>query len=345
MIRATLIALLALFPAAAPAAGLDAWLARLARAEAAFEADCAALREREPPPGAVWLRLGPAGVEIAPADAASAEAAAFWAEAALGARAAALALYGQAEGEGLALRPVMIETGAAGVSVHDGAALSRGDACDALRRMTPALGGAAPSGNPFGAAREKAASGLAAPVGGFAEARLESAPPEGATARGPDGVTAEIGTDEKGAPLLAVSVSGDARPGETEVRIYAPGDPFRPAATLPLRILPAAAPAPAATGGALAPGGTAEGVLPLGGEARLSIEVTEPGRFAFASAPGADLTGRIETADGRPLSADDDSGSGYGFRFSAELQPGRYYLSLRHCCGGGGHFSVISSPE
>lgn len=128
MTRAALALLILAGPAGA--AGLDAWLSALARAEAEFEAACALLREAEAPAGLVWLRLGAEGVEIAPATPEDAAAAAFWAEAALGATRAAEALYGQAAGAGLDAAPVMIETGPAGVSLHDGAALATGDACE-----------------------------------------------------------------------------------------------------------------------------------------------------------------------------------------------------------------------
>ncbi|MFV0475918.1 MAG: hypothetical protein ACK5MQ_17200, partial [Pikeienuella sp.] len=119
MRRATALALSTLLLAAPARAeeGREDWLAAVARAEEDFNAACEALRAADPPEGLVWLRLGPGGIEIAPADENAAAAAAFWAEAALGARAAAEALYGRASGEGLKAAPVMIETGPDGVAV------------------------------------------------------------------------------------------------------------------------------------------------------------------------------------------------------------------------------------
>ncbi|WP_340108806.1 hypothetical protein [Pikeienuella sp. HZG-20] len=345
MIRATVFALsLALLAAPGHGAGLEAWLASIGAAERDLDARCEALRAAPPPEGLVWLRLGPNGVEIVPADARAAAAAAFWAEAALGAKAAALALYGQAAGAGLAGAPVMIETGPDGVAVHDGGALRLGDPCDALRRMVSALGGAGASAQPFEDARRKAAARTALAIGGEAVLPLETAP-AGAYARGPDGVRALIEETAKGDALLALRATGDAAPGEAEIRVYAPGDRFHPIAAYPIQILPGPAAPPAPPTGTLSPGGRIAGEVALDGAARIPVVVTEPGRVVFASGPEADFAATLETADGRVIAGDDDSGRGYGFLFSAELTPGRYFLSVNHCCGGGGAFEVIASPD
>lgn len=346
MIRATHFALsLALMAAPAAGQGLESWLAAVAKAEKDFDAACEALRASDPPLGLVWLRLGPKGVEIAPADEDAAAAAAFWAEAALGAKAAAEALYGQAAGAGLDQQPVMIETGPAGVSVNDGGGLDAGDPCDALRRMVPALGGARAGGDPFADARATAAERIALAIGGGAAAPLSAPPPPGAHARGPDGVSVEIETGEDGAAFVTMMANSDAAPGETSIRIYAPGDPFRPIETLPISILPGPDAAPAATAATLAPGGEARGVLSVGGEARLAIEVTEPQRLTFLSTGASDLSARLEAADGSVIAANDDTGSGYEFSIAAELKPGGYFLSLSHCCGGGGAFHISADPK
>ncbi|QIE54786.1 hypothetical protein G5B40_04605 [Pikeienuella piscinae] len=348
MFRAMLFALL-ISTSATPAAGdgLDAWLNAVAAAERDFDASCDALRATQPPQGLVWLRLGPKGVEFVPADESAAAAAAFWAEAALGAEAAAKALYGRATGEGLEADPVMIETGPEGVAVHDGAALRRGDPCDALRRMVPALGGAGASmgGDPFDTARADAASRIPLAIGAAAVAPLEGAPAAGAFARGPDGITAEISANEDGGAFVALKASRDASPGEATLRIYDPGDRFHPVETIDLSILPGAAPAPADAMGALSPGGSIEGALSLGEVARIPVEIAETERIRFASRPGTDIAATLETADGRIVAADDDAGGGYGFAFSAELQPGRYFLSVSHCCGGGGAYAVTAKPN
>ncbi len=340
-------AALALLLAAGPAgaAGLDAWLSALARAESDFEAACETLRAAEAPAGLVWLQLGPNGVEIAPATPEDAAAAAFWAEAALGAKRAAETLYGQAAGAGLAAQPVMIETGPEGISLHDGAALTTGDACDALRRMVSALGGAAPTSSPFEAARDEAGETVSLPRGGAAVAPLAKAPPDGAVARGPDGVLAEIELDGEGAAFVALEAGADAELGETTLRIYTPDDPFRAVAEIPLLILPGEGGETGDVAGALSPGETAEGALALGAEARLTVEVTEPGRIAFASEGATDLAARLETADGAAVAADDDSGADYGFSLGADLRPGRYVLILTHCCGGGGRYHVTATRE
>lgn len=325
-------------------AGLEAYLARVEAAEASFGAACGDMRAAAPPEGRVWLRLGGKGIEIVPADPGAAEAAAFWAEAALGARAAAEQLYGRAVGAALSDAPVMIETGPAGVTVHDGKAMALGDPCDALERIVAALGDGAP-GDPFAAARAAAASAetVALPVGGAATARLGDLPP-GATARGPDGVSARIIETDEG-PQLALSAGADARPGASEARIYGPGDKFRPIEVVPLAILPGAAAVQAAPGGALGPGGRREGDLRVGAEDVVEVVISEATRLRFASEGDADLSAVLESAAGDRIGGDDDSGEGYGFAFSADLPPGRYTLKLRHCCGGGGRYAVTAAPE
>lgn len=344
MIRATVIsALLVLSAAAARAEGLEAWLASVAKAERDLNAACDSLRAAPPPEGLVWLRLGPKGVEIAPADPDAAAAAAFWAEAALGAKAAAEALYGQAAGAELKTRPVTVETGPAGVSIHDGETRRSGDVCDAMRGMVSALGGAGGSGDPFEDAREMSQSGLAVQIGGRNSAPLETPPPAGALVRGPDGVVASVAIGEDGA-RLNLSANRGAVVGDAEVRIYDPADPFRPVEVLPLKVLPGAAP-DAPPPPPLVPGGAAQGTVGIGEIVRIPVNVAETGRVSFSSAPGADFAATLETEAGAPVASDDDSGDGYGFAFSADLQPGNYFLSLNHCCGGGGAYDVKADPR
>ena len=323
--------------------GLEAYLARVDAAEAGLAAACEAFGDARPPEGRVWVRLGAGGVEIAPADETAAEAAAFWAEAALGAQAAAERLYGQAAGDGLKAAPVMIEAKADGVAIHDGKAMTLGDPCDALERLTAAMGAAGP-GNPFAAARSAAAAedSVPLPVGGGATAPLGQAP-EGALAIGPDGVSAEIIETEDGA-ALSLTANADAVPGEALARIYAPGDRFRPVETVPLRILPGPI-EETGQGGAISVGGRHDGAIRLGREETLTLDIRQSGRVRFASEGNADLSAVLETASGEIVAGDDDSGAGYGFGFSAELAPGRYTLRVRHCCGGGGRYAVTASPE
>lgn len=353
MLRASLsvtLTLAVLAPLAGRAAeardvGLEAYLSAVDEAEAGLAAACNAAEGAEPPAGRVWLRLGPNGLEIAPADATGAEAAAFWAEMALGAKRAAAQLYGDAAGAGLAATPVMIETGDSGVAVHDGKAMRLGDVCDALERMVAAMGDGA-EGDPFDAARGAVNSTerLALAVGGRAETALSAAPPAGAVARGPDGVAAEIVETADGARLV-LEASGDAAPGEAVTRIYAPDDPFRPVETVEILVLPGAAAPEASTGGALALGHEIEGLVAEGGSAELTIDIDAEQSVRFASSGATDVAATLVSESGAVVAADDDSGEGYGFAFSATLTPGRYTLKLQHCCGGGGRFAVTATSK
>lgn len=334
--------------AQARGSGLERYLAAVDAAEAGFDAACERARAETAPPGRVWLRLGRQGLEIVPADAEGAAAAAFWADRALGARSAAAALYGRAAGAGLKAAPVMIETGIeGGVAVHDGKAMSLGDVCDALRRLVAAMGdGAIGDADPFAAARDRAAAPerLALAIGGRTEATLSAALPDGATARGPDGVAAEIVATDEG-PRLALEAGADAAPGDAAARIYAPDDPFRPVETVEITILPGAAEATASTSAAIAPDGRIDGIVAGGDAAELTLDVERAGRVRFTSGGGADMAAVLLSESGAVVAADDDSGEGYGFSFSAELAPGRYTLKLTHCCGGGGAFSLTTSSQ
>lgn len=354
MKHATALLLLPLAAFSAPAFaddGLDAYLTAVSTAEADLEAACAALPA--PPAGRVWLRLGPNGVEIAPADAAAAEAAAFWADAALGARTAAETLYGQATGAVLTGRPVMIETSGDGLTaVHDGGARSLGDACGALKRLTGAFGSAGAGGDAFAAARAAAAPApedgaprMALALGGEASLALTEPPPAGALARGPDGIVAWLDYDRNGDATLFASATGDAEPGVGALRLYDPADPFRPVLEAELTILPGDAPAPVETGGEIAPGDVVDGVLPMGAEDTMLLRIETPGRVTVGSDAFADLTAQLTDSDGNVIASDDDSGDGYGFSLSADLRAGEYLLNLTHCCGGGGPFSVTVSAE
>lgn len=351
MFRASLLlSLLAFSPAAAGAetraTGLEAYLQAVDAAEAGFAAACDEARAAPAPQGRVWLRLGRQGLEIVPADADGADAAAFWADRTLGSKRAAAALYGEAAGARLKAKPVMIETGAdGGVTVHDGKAMTLGDACDALRRIVAAMGDGAP-GDPFAAARDLAASPERLPlaIGGRTETTLADGLPEGAEARGPEGVAARIEPGEDG-PTLVLEAGADAAPGDASARIYAPGDPFRPLQTIPVVILPGSAPATGSTGGAISIGEAIEGAVAAGDEAALTLEIREPRRVRFASGGGADMAAELVSESGAVVGRDDDSGQGYGFAFSAELAPGVYTLKLRHCCGGGGRFSLTTTSE
>lgn len=331
--------------AAASAAGAQTTLEDYLRAVEDARAGLAEACENLPadaPEGRVWLRAGPQGVEIAPADPQAAAAAAFWAEAALGARAAASALYGAAATETLAV-PVMIETTAKGVIVHDGAAMSAGAPCDAVARMTAALGGA-PGSDPFDAARDAATAPerTAVPIGGTGAIELSEPAPAGAIARGPDGVLAAISED---GVTIDVEARRGADAGDGDVRIYAPDNPFTPVATAPIRVLPGAAPAESDGPEALQLGGRREGVAPIGEARAFVIEVQEGGRYQFASDGPGDFTGELRSAGGALIASDDDSGKGYGFVIEAALEPGEYTLNLSHCCGGGGRFAVSASSE
>lgn len=326
----------------ARSADLETYLNLVSSTEEDLQKTCLAIAAKAPASGAAWLRMGKQGLEIAPDEARDAEAAAFWAEVALGARAAARRLYGAAAAETFASGPVLIELDQGAASVFAGGARTSGDICDAMTRVVGAMG-AGGAINPFAAARElktKPAAPIA--IGGETEISMEAPPAPGSALRGPDGITAEL-TDDGAIRLTA---NAEASVGAATLRIYREGDTFRAAEEIPLTILPGAdRPLPARQVGALKPGGGFAGDLPLGGAVELEMTLTEARTMTLAAVSDADLTVEILTKSGQPIARDDDSGTGYGFSLNTVLQPGGYVVKITHCCGGGGAFAVSATSE
>lgn len=326
----------------ARSADLETYLALVSATENDLKEACQAAAEKAPATGAAWLRIGQQGLEIAPDEARDAEAAAFWAEVALGARAAARKLYGAAAAETFASGPVLIELDQGAASVFASGARTTGDVCDAMTRVVGAMG-AGGTINPFATARE-VTSAPAAPIaiGGETEISMETPISTGSKLRGPDGITAEL--TEDGA--IRLTANAEATVGTAALRIYHEGDNFRPAEEIPLTILPGAdRPLPARQVGALKPGGGFAGDLPLGGAVELELTLEKAQTLTLAAVSDADLTVEVLTKSGQPVARDDDSGTGYGFSLNTALQPGGYVVKITHCCGGGGAFAVSATSE
>jgi len=328
--------------------GLEAYLKAVETAQVSFEAACEDLRSAAPPDGRVWLRRGANGIEIAPGSAREAEAAAFWAEAALGAHQAAATLYGAAVADKMNATAVMIEARDSKVIVHDGARMAEGNPCDALRNLIRGFGPGGVTGNPFTAARDAASVSdpqrLALAIGGTATTALSTDVPANGRARGPDGIVTEIRTTTEGTELVATATA-DATPGSTEIRLYGADDPFRPVETIELTVVPGAASPVIAAPADLSIGSLFSGLLPLDGEQELRFDIKDEQSVRFSSDVSSDLSAVLETDGGIIIATDDDSGDGYGFALGATLPAGKYRLRLFHCCGGGGPFVVSTSND
>lgn len=321
---------------------LETYLALISATEADLADTCAALTAEAPSAGQAWLRIGDRGLELAPNEARSAEAAAFWAEFALGAWQAARALYGQAAGRAFISGPVLIEINGDAATIFDGEARSGGDLCAAMTRLVGVMGGAAAS--PFATARDTLSRPIApVAIGGETQIELESSYSPDTILRGPDGVAAIIGED---GATIALSATADATIGDSALRIYAQGDPFKPIDEIPITILPGAdTPLPQRQIGALTVGGAFSGDLPMGGVVELDISLKDARRLTVAGTTNADLKVEILSKSGVGVAADDDSGDGYGFSISANLPAGAYVVKVTHCCGGGGAFVVSATSE
>ena len=73
------------------------------------------------------------------------------------------------------------------------------------------------------------------------------------------------------------------------------------------------------------------------------ITVGQAGTLRVSSAGPTDVSGRLETADGAVVAADDDGGDWYNFSLEGAVAPGTYLLSVTHCCAGTGAYGLSSS--
>ena len=73
------------------------------------------------------------------------------------------------------------------------------------------------------------------------------------------------------------------------------------------------------------------------------ITVGQAGTLAISSAGPTDVSGRLETAEGAVVAADDDGGDWYNFSLEGAVAPGTYLLSVTHCCAGTGAYGLSSS--
>lgn len=71
-----------------------------------------------------------------------------------------------------------------------------------------------------------------------------------------------------------------------------------------------------------------------------SLRITAPGMLAVNSQGSSDVTARLMDRNGNPVASNDDSGPGYNFGMQTPVNPGNYFLSVQHCCGGGGNYRI-----
>lgn len=71
-----------------------------------------------------------------------------------------------------------------------------------------------------------------------------------------------------------------------------------------------------------------------------ALSVTTPGLLSVSSHGSSDLTAHLLDSRGNPVASNDDGGAGYNFGIQAAVSPGRYLLSVQHCCGGNGKYQL-----
>ena len=71
-----------------------------------------------------------------------------------------------------------------------------------------------------------------------------------------------------------------------------------------------------------------------------ALRVSQPGTLAIRSHGSSDVTAQLMDGHGNPVASNDDDGDGYNFGIQSQVSPGKYMLSVRHCCGGGGNYQI-----
>ena len=90
--------------------------------------------------------------------------------------------------------------------------------------------------------------------------------------------------------------------------------------------------------------GGAVGRLETAGDVDMfKITVGQAGTLAISSVGPTDVVGRLETAEGAAVAAEDDGGDWYNFSLEGAVAPGTYLLSVTHCCAGTGAYGLSSS--
>ena len=90
--------------------------------------------------------------------------------------------------------------------------------------------------------------------------------------------------------------------------------------------------------------GDAVGRLEAAGDVDMfKITVEQAGTLSISSVGPTDVFGRLETAEGAAVAADDDGGAWYNFSLEGAVAPGTYLLSVTHCCAGTGAYALSSS--
>ncbi|MBM3505585.1 MAG: hypothetical protein FJX65_17175 [Alphaproteobacteria bacterium] len=198
---------------------------------------------------------------------------------------------------------------------------------------------------------------------------LATTPPVVST---PAGFVVLAATASKERAEVKLSIPADAPLGISGLHVFNEGRPFRPVASVDLRVVGSVEELEAlATGRPVADnsqvvrgtaaetladdvGNTAATAATLVERADGRIEVpgdvdvyrivlSAPGVLTASSSGPTDLAATLTGEDGATLASDDDSGAWYNFSLSKLLPAGTYFLNVRHCCNGTGRYTVSIS--
>ena len=176
------------------------------------------------------------------------------------------------------------------------------------------------------------------------------------TVQAPLGISVRQASLAGGEVTVTLAISGEAPLGPGRLLAFRPGKAMAPVDSFEVFVTRASAGNPAAPtddhGAAVASatplglGGSVVGSLgAVGDEDLFAVTLAAPATLTLRSSGGSDLTGQLEDGAGAVLAADEDGGDWYNFQIVRALAAGTYYLRVRHCCQGGGDYTVSAAAQ
>ena len=161
--------------------------------------------------------------------------------------------------------------------------------------------------------------------------------------------------------------------GLSAIHLFNEGRPFRPVASLALRVVGSLDELNALASGQKIPdysqvaagsgtvealaddhantaaqatelSGTVQGRIEVAGDVDVfRIALATAGSLSIVSSGPTDVAAILRSADGEELARDDDHGAWYNFSLTKVLPAGTYFLFVSHCCGGTGRYQVTET--
>lgn len=169
--------------------------------------------------------------------------------------------------------------------------------------------------------------------------------------QGPPGIYVDTASiDADGKVTVSLRTTGEAALGPAELLMFNNGRSITPTDQFAIFVVDGAGAAepPAddngdtiATATAIEAGVDVDGQLERASDTDMfAVTVTHGGTLVVTSSGGSDVVGAILNASGTELDSNDDGGDWYNFRVGKNVDPGTYYVQVRHCCGGTGAYRI-----